>query len=580
MTLEKALAMHTIRFAPLVFIFTLISCCPRPADAQNDLAFEPYTVYVIEEDAHARCGPSDDYYRTDPLRHGQALEVYAETDDGWLGIRPPADSFCWIQAETIEIDAAGETGTVIQDRTVAWIGTHLGRARSYRWQVQMGKGEEVTVIGRSEREGPDGPQLWYRIVPPSGEYRWVRRQQVVDSSEKLVEATRQAQQKNRQHASSQRNATLGDRYVQQANDDDSESNQPIDNVSRRSSAPALAVADEPSTLAPAPVPSQNWQTNDNRLAVDNFSENTGAAIVDQPTNAEPAYQPSGSAAVEFIGRPKLIEIGGRPSAPQTSLAAGDGNWVTGTSARVAGSNTTDNPLGKPSRTSTASGATLSSPIAQVAGQLPQVPQTLPTTAIATSQPLKMVLAERIAQIEAETRNADIDRLDLIFSRLMAAQAISAEIEPIQRAASQLSFGSTDPSVAGRARMLVERTEQYRRLADRRDGRSVIGQAGGLEIPMQIDNLAINAAAVNVVPQANQETAYTGVLVQVYSARSNSPPFALTDHAGHTIAYVTPTPGTNLRVHLNSKVRISGTEGFVTGLNTPHIVAANVSRSIE
>ncbi len=56
------------------------------------------------------------------------------------------------------------------------------------------------MIGKSEREGPDGPQRWYRVVPPSGEYRWVRREQVVDSSEKLVEAARLAQQKNTQQA--------------------------------------------------------------------------------------------------------------------------------------------------------------------------------------------------------------------------------------------------------------------------------------------------------------------------------------------------------------------------------------------
>ena len=56
-----------------------------------------------------------------------------------------------------------------------------------RWQVQLAKGEPVTVIGRSEREGPDGPQLWYRIVPPSGEYRWVHRDTVVESTESLVE---------------------------------------------------------------------------------------------------------------------------------------------------------------------------------------------------------------------------------------------------------------------------------------------------------------------------------------------------------------------------------------------------------
>ena len=72
----------------------------------------------------------------------------------------------------------------------AWIGTHLGRARTYRWQVQLAEGEPVTVIGKSEREGPDGPQLWYRIVPPSGEYRWIHRDQIVNSSEELVAVMR------------------------------------------------------------------------------------------------------------------------------------------------------------------------------------------------------------------------------------------------------------------------------------------------------------------------------------------------------------------------------------------------------
>src|SRR5690606_12962377 len=59
-------------------------------------------------------------------------------------------------------------------------------ARKYLWQIQMPRGEEVTILGRAEREGPDGPQLWYRIVPPSGEFRWVHRDQVVDNPELLL----------------------------------------------------------------------------------------------------------------------------------------------------------------------------------------------------------------------------------------------------------------------------------------------------------------------------------------------------------------------------------------------------------
>ena len=104
---------------------------------QRELIFEPYSVYVAAEKSYARCGPAQDYYRTDPLRMGQELEVYAETDDGWLGIRPPEDSFCWVPAETVQKNDGELDGIISEDRTVAWIGTHLGRARSYRWQVQL-----------------------------------------------------------------------------------------------------------------------------------------------------------------------------------------------------------------------------------------------------------------------------------------------------------------------------------------------------------------------------------------------------------------------------------------------------------
>jgi hypothetical protein len=74
--------------------------------------------------------------------------------------------------------------------------------------------------------------------------------------------------------------------------------------------------------------------------------------------------------------------------------------------------------------------------------------------------------------------------------------------------------------------------------------------------------------------------HSGYLVQVYSARSNSPPFALTDTTGRTVAYVTPSPGVNLRTHLNSRINVVGTRGFLTGLNTPHILVTQAVRTPE
>ena len=205
---KKRIAMHsagktvliTKRIATVLVLFACALMYMSKTTAAEGLASEPYPVFVTFDSAYARCGPSQDYYRTDSLRQGQELEVYVETQDGWLGVRPPENSFCWVPASAIQSEKRGTVGTVIEDRTVAWIGTHLGRAKRYRWQVQLAEGESVTVIGRSEREGPDGPQMWYRIVPPSGEFRWVHRSQVALSAEELIAAI----ERNRQSKPAER----------------------------------------------------------------------------------------------------------------------------------------------------------------------------------------------------------------------------------------------------------------------------------------------------------------------------------------------------------------------------------------
>lgn len=598
--------MHPIRrVAPiqlnrltLIAGVALSACLSGPSSAenaalvdQNDLSFESYSVYVAEEKAYARCGPATDYYRTDPLRQGQALEVYAETDDGWLGIRPPKESFCWVPADTIEMAGSKEDGTVIEDRTVAWIGTHLGRARTYRWQVQLAKGEPVTVIGRSEREGPDGPQLWFRIVPPSGEYRWVHRDDVVGSSEELVELMRSRPQ----NAPTEVKVFPLDSPRRQSD---------TETTSRRSEEfNRVAGNDPPSTAASDRGPNRVRQASHTTASDSGNSvpEDRGEDLVGSGLNndwkaddqdSRPAdrnirttshnnVEHDAVRSVDSMGRPRLLEINADPSAPSATERAVDSNWVAGSTR---GSGVVQSSLGSPSVNGARGMA--DGTIMRTSAQMP-TPMSPPNGgAAAMPKRLTVVSSERIAQVELETRDADIDRLGLVFSRLMAAQASAAETEPVARAARGLAATSPDPVVAGRARLLAERVEQYRRVAQRRDGEAVIRSndtpvipvSQTVPIPTSNAGPLYNGAAQGALPpQASSETGY---LVQVYSARANSPPFALTDHSGRTIAYVTPSPGVNLRAHLNSRVNVFGNRGYLTGLNTPHILATQAVRTQE
>jgi hypothetical protein len=560
--------------------------CLSAATGQSDLSSEPFNVYVAIDGAYARCGPAGEYYRTDELRHGQSLEVYAETDDGWLGIRPPADSFCWIVADAIELNDRGEDGVVIEDKTVAWIGTHLGRARKYRWQVQLAKGEPVSVLGRSEREGPDGPQLWYRIVPPSGEFRWVHRDQVVESSEELVATASPLAEDDHEFLPAARikpaspQLARNNAETSESRADMADAVRPSRRNSAESSGPSILQAD-PSAVGSGLK--QDWQANHGRQASQS-----------PPTTLKEAVTRGGLlASVEFLGGPRLTEIGSGLAAPAANDVPVDSNWVAGVSRRSPNHAALPNP---------AQPWASSNPIQQVAALEPLVPSVtnanhfgsgkLTPTAAPNLRPLPVVSPQRIAAVQAETEGADVERLSLMLSRLMASRASAEEAEPVARAASQMATSGTDPVRQGRARLLAERVRQYQRLSRMRLGEPVI-QADRVTTAGSVDTVSQASLSPPPLPPppfptapnppasgASSTVAQVGYLVQVYSARTNSPPYALTDHSGRTVAYVTPSPGVNIRMHMNSQVKVIGQQGFLRGLNTPHILVTQASRTLE
>lgn len=138
------------------------------------------TVHVNK--AVVRSGPSDKYYATSTLMKDAIVEVYMETSDGWSGIRPPAGSHNWIPSNIAYLLPGGKSAEVTQDKSPAWVGSDSSDVSEFMWQMELLKSQQVQVLGEEMQLTEDGKkQLWYRISPPQGEFRWIKTSQLSDA---------------------------------------------------------------------------------------------------------------------------------------------------------------------------------------------------------------------------------------------------------------------------------------------------------------------------------------------------------------------------------------------------------------
>lgn len=142
---------------------------------------QPRIRHVLGTKAIVRSGPSDRYYATNELPAGSRVEVYLETTDGWSGIRPPIDSYNWVSAKNTYLLPGGKVAEVAEDDTPAWVGTDSKDVTQLMWQTALVKSQQLQILGEEYQIGADGAkQLWYRVSPPQGEFRWVRSSALTD----------------------------------------------------------------------------------------------------------------------------------------------------------------------------------------------------------------------------------------------------------------------------------------------------------------------------------------------------------------------------------------------------------------
>jgi len=130
----------------------------------------PYRAYITADDTYVRSGPGQSYYPTDKLKAGQEVEVYRHDPGGWYAIRPPRGSFSWISGRYLEMKDK-HLAVVTDEQVAARIGSRFSEIRDVI-QVRLHRGEMVEVLEEKPVVGSRGPS-WYKISPPSGEFRWV-----------------------------------------------------------------------------------------------------------------------------------------------------------------------------------------------------------------------------------------------------------------------------------------------------------------------------------------------------------------------------------------------------------------------
>ena len=162
----------TIRWSLAALALTLTTALAAPAEDGF-----PYVALVTTNDAAVRSGPADDFYETDLLGKGTRVEVWRHDGNGWCAIRPPAGSFSWIAAEHIELTPDPTLARIINTPVKTRVGSRFSNTRDVEY-ISLRRGEMVEVVGVGKSIGKqvdssNNEGRWFRIAPPSGEFRWV-----------------------------------------------------------------------------------------------------------------------------------------------------------------------------------------------------------------------------------------------------------------------------------------------------------------------------------------------------------------------------------------------------------------------
>jgi hypothetical protein len=539
-----------------VFLVALVATCLASGAARADeelsadLGDEPYEGFVIVDQADVLAGPSRRYYTTARLAYGDSVQVFRRDAGGFLAIRPPADSFSWVAAEQVQMTGERTIGRIIATDAASWIGTNLERVREHQHHVQLKPGELVEVLGRRTVDGEDGAgEIWLKIAPPAGEFRWIRGTDVSREPPEPREspksrfanrATRFAPSKSREpselDAAAESNDAESEEYVEPRRfyspaakplaEADREADEPREQVAAAEVAEEVA---EQVIEQAEPEPSKPRSTI--RLTDLYATEQVKGAV--QPARYDPPTDPAvdnSPAGDGFVPRKrKRLEPAPVPTSVKSSAAP--------RANRAPSMIRVPQPSSFVSRASAASSA---------------------AARPASTHPATI----RARPLEQSAFAAELDALEVDLALMLAQSQQVWNLAPLKERGERLVEQGPTPADRGRARLVMDRIHEVEQAFD---------------VPeLNAPPAASLATPASAAPSpADPKYDAVGILKPVLSEGRPIAPFALVDREGNTLGYVTPGPGLNMNRYVDKEVGLYGRRGFIETMRLPHVTAQRV-----
>lgn len=590
---------------------TWSACAALPASAA-EVSF-PYTAYANAQNVQVRSGPGENYYATAALPQGAAVEVYRHDPGGWYAIRPPQDSFSWVQAEDV-VPSNDRLVVVDRPRVPARVGSQLNDQRDVI-QVHLERGEQLEVLGVKTFAGASG-KTWYKVAPPSGEFRWVYGRFL--SREPAPSAVAQAGPPAAGDPSEvelaglwpKRNKTSGNSAAGEQG-------------FWRQRAPR-----EEEYAAEGPAPEQRgwWQR---RTASRNRARDEQA----EPWTDE-QYDPR----YEYSEEPYVVYEDGPPEEGESVYrrgAGGDRGWDTAR-ARLS-------PELKELADSEARDGDVEEGYDRIIADRPvargrshrdreahddrdynereyddeyeprgydRQPMSRDRRRSGRDRRAEEGLHDDYAYDDrrhddrADDRGAqgsfkvrlpsrggpggesvgelasDLDWLDLELSTLVTEEAAAPDYDELRERAEDLLAKAASPLERGQARLMMEKIDRFAELSERSVSiaRRSRDRQSSSRTARRTSPDSRDGAMIGTPDLRAKAGRYDGVgkLTAVVSERAGSPSFALLDERGKVQCYVTPAPGVNLRHYVGQEVGLNGSVGFNAELSRRQVVAQRIT----